>query len=189
MRGRGTRSTPRTPRTPRSEDGSVLVEAAIIVPVLLLLLFAIIDFGAMYNDYLSVRQGTREAARQVAVSTSPVAPSGSWTCPVYGAPTTGDAYALLCYAKDRIGLDASKTRVSIAFTKAPTSPYYLAGNPVVVCAQYPAKSTTGVTAPFLSGKYMTSKVEIRIEQSSTTFTGTVQETPLTGSWPASCTTP
>src|SRR5436305_1681114 len=46
-------------RTLRREDGASLVEFALIAPILFLLLFGLIDFGFIYNDFLSLRHGVR----------------------------------------------------------------------------------------------------------------------------------
>jgi hypothetical protein len=170
------------------ERGAALVEAAIVVPILIALLFGIIDFGFMFNDYLAVRQGTREGARQAAVSTKPMPPTGTWAsngCVTgVNSGTNLDGYDLVCFVKDRLGLKQSDTRVKIFFVPQSGSKPFAAGQGVTVCTQYPAKSITGFATPFLAGRVLQSKVEIRIEQDSTWATP-VAETPLT-SWPASC---
>jgi hypothetical protein len=83
-----------------------------VVPILLIVVFGIIDFGAVFNNYLVARHGTREGARQSVVSTTPLPPGGgSWNstnCQTNGIPTSGDGYDLVCFTKDRIGLDESK---------------------------------------------------------------------------------
>ena len=50
------------------EKGAVLVEAAIVIPVLIIILLGIIDFGFAFNSYISLRQGTRETGRQMVVN-------------------------------------------------------------------------------------------------------------------------
>lgn len=45
------------------ERGATLVEFAVIFPLLLLLLFAVIDFGRLAITYISVSTASREAAR------------------------------------------------------------------------------------------------------------------------------
>lgn len=47
----------------RDERGATLVEAAIAYGVLFLALFAVVEFGLMFKDWLSVSQATREGAR------------------------------------------------------------------------------------------------------------------------------
>jgi Flp pilus assembly protein TadG len=45
-----------------------MVEFALIMPVLCMVLFAIIQFGILFNDYLSLTDATRVGARKAAVS-------------------------------------------------------------------------------------------------------------------------
>ena len=47
----------------KSERGQSLVEFALVVPVLLLLLFGIIDFGRVFHASLTIDHAGREAAR------------------------------------------------------------------------------------------------------------------------------
>jgi Flp pilus assembly protein TadG len=56
----------RSRRRPR-DDGAVLVEFALVAPLLFLLIFAIIDFGWVFGQHLDVRHGAREGARLAAV--------------------------------------------------------------------------------------------------------------------------
>jgi hypothetical protein len=169
------------------ERGAALVEMALVLPLLFVLVFGMIDFASVYSDYQSLRQGTREGARQTSVSTTPGPPGAtSWdstNCQTVGITTAGDGYDLVCYTKNRIGLNESKTRVSVFFA-APWTP----GQGVTICTQYAAGSLTGVFGSMLNGRALQSHLEIRIEQPSATFTAPVQETPLPGtSWPATCT--
>ncbi|HIQ01886.1 MAG TPA: hypothetical protein EYH30_07120, partial [Anaerolineales bacterium] len=46
--------------------GQTLVEFALILPVLLLLLFGIIEFGAAFHAWLTLEHAAREAARYAA---------------------------------------------------------------------------------------------------------------------------
>jgi len=47
----------------RNENGQSLVEFAIMLPVLLLLLMGILEFGLILNSYLTINNSAREAAR------------------------------------------------------------------------------------------------------------------------------
>jgi Flp pilus assembly protein TadG len=51
----------------RDERGAVAVEFALIAPVLILLLFGIVDYGLVFNAQLQVTGAAREAARTMAV--------------------------------------------------------------------------------------------------------------------------
>ena len=50
-------------RLRNNTNGSTLLEAAIVTPLLLLLTFAIIDFGAMFYVYLALENGVSQATR------------------------------------------------------------------------------------------------------------------------------
>lgn len=47
--------------------GQAMVELAIVLPILLLLIMGIIDFGRIYHGYLAVTTAAREGARQAAI--------------------------------------------------------------------------------------------------------------------------
>ncbi|HBT20210.1 MAG TPA: pilus assembly protein TadE [Peptococcaceae bacterium] len=50
--------------------GQALVELAMVIPILLMLLFGVIEFGRIFNAYLMVNQASREGARIAAVGGS-----------------------------------------------------------------------------------------------------------------------
>lgn len=60
-------------RAMRDERGGVLVELAMVLPVFLLLLFGLIDFGRMGYEYVMASKATDVAAR-LAVARPPVCP-------------------------------------------------------------------------------------------------------------------
>ena len=56
----------------KREDGQSLVEFAMVVPIFLLVLFAIVDFGMAFHAWITVTNSAREGARVGAVH-APVA--------------------------------------------------------------------------------------------------------------------
>ena len=123
-----------------------MVEFALVVPVFLLILFGIVDFGLAFNDYNSLRQGVREGAREGVVAE-------------FGVGCTGTAsQRLTCLTEERIGQDAAATRVKVKLEGA-----YAVGEQLTVCAQYPVTSTTGLFQPMLSGRVLKSKITMRLE--------------------------
>lgn len=52
----------------RSEKGASAVEFALILPILLMIVFAIFEFGIAYNNYISLTHAAREGARLAAVN-------------------------------------------------------------------------------------------------------------------------
>lgn len=51
----------------KSEKGQAMVEFALILPILILLLCGIIDFGWLYSNKISATNAAREAARYSAI--------------------------------------------------------------------------------------------------------------------------
>jgi hypothetical protein len=51
----------------KKEHGAVAVEMAIVLPLLLMLLIGIIEFGRVFNVQISLSQAAREGARHAAV--------------------------------------------------------------------------------------------------------------------------
>jgi Flp pilus assembly protein TadG len=147
----------------RDQRGAAAVEFALVVPILLLIVFGIVDFGIAFNNFENVRSGTREAARLGVVNDLSSAPS----CTINGVPITPPAdptaaadatNALICKAKDRIGLDQGETKVKLQITGQSV------GDSLQVCASFPVTALTGLTVPFLSNRTLTSTVTMRLEQ-------------------------
>jgi Flp pilus assembly pilin Flp len=93
-------------RRRRNERGAAAVEAALITPVLVLLVFGIIEFSFTLRDYQVVSSDVRVAARIASTG----AGTGPGTCEVYvGAPpcTSGNAPALAQLAADAIQREGS----------------------------------------------------------------------------------
>jgi Flp pilus assembly protein TadG len=51
----------------RCSRGQSLVETAIILPLVLLLIMGIIDFGLLFNNYILISNASREGARKAAL--------------------------------------------------------------------------------------------------------------------------
>jgi hypothetical protein len=52
------------------DRGAAAVEAALVLPILLLIVFGIIDFGRMLNAQITLNEAAREGARAVALDAS-----------------------------------------------------------------------------------------------------------------------
>lgn len=55
------------PGSLKNEKGQALVEMALVMPLLLLLLMGIFEFGRIFFDYLSIANASREGARWAVV--------------------------------------------------------------------------------------------------------------------------
>ena len=53
--------------------GAVAVETALVLPILLLLIFGIIEFGRLYNAQLTLTHGAREGVREYVITGEPSA--------------------------------------------------------------------------------------------------------------------
>jgi Flp pilus assembly protein TadG len=54
-----------------------MVEFALVVPILCVILFGVFQFGALYNDYVTLTDATRVGARKGAVSRHDANPAGA----------------------------------------------------------------------------------------------------------------
>jgi len=61
----------------RSEKGQTMVEFAIALPILCLILFAVIQFGIVFNNYIALTDAARAGARKAAVSRQTSDPTGA----------------------------------------------------------------------------------------------------------------
>ena len=61
----------------RSERGQSLTEFALALPILALLLFAVIQFGIVFNNFVTLTDATRAGARKAAVDRQLANPAGS----------------------------------------------------------------------------------------------------------------
>lgn len=51
----------------RKDGGAAAVETALVLPILLLIVFGLIDFGRMFNAQITLNEAAREGARAVAL--------------------------------------------------------------------------------------------------------------------------
>ena len=129
----------------RGEKGANLVEFAFIAPLLILLLFGIVEFAWVFATNLDVKHGAREGARITAVNT----------------PDTGnvDLAAEICSRIDLAGSDPATT-VTWASDGTPA-----VGEGVTVTVSTPTSTLTGIMDWAFAGVgTLDSTVEIRIEQ-------------------------
>jgi Flp pilus assembly protein TadG len=110
-------------RSLRNQRGQAVTEFAVILPVLLLVLLAIYQFGVVFNNYIQVTAAAREGARKAAVSRS------SGNC----AAVQGMAVSAAKGAAP--GLNQSNMNVTVTATC--TNNAYAAGTNTTVTVTYP----------------------------------------------------
>lgn len=127
----------------RSERGASLVEFALVAPLLIVLIFGIIEFGWVFAQVNDVRHGAREGARLAAVEdTWDVSAIGQEVCDRMddsGTRPTTVTVGTLVGAGDR----GSTASVSVTQTYS---------------------TLTRLFDPLLAGKLLTSDIEFRVEQ-------------------------
>jgi Flp pilus assembly protein TadG len=74
----------------RSEKGQATTEFAVVLPILVVLLFGIIQFGIAFKDYLSLTDAVRAGARKAAVSRNLSDPVGATRTAVRNAASDLD---------------------------------------------------------------------------------------------------
>ncbi|MFB6612308.1 TadE/TadG family type IV pilus assembly protein [Agromyces sp. NPDC056379] len=80
----------------RTERGAAAVEFALIVPVLLLLVFGVIEFSRLYNEQISLTNAARSAARVMAIGNNQAAAVAEAivAAPALDPPLTGGDVAV-----------------------------------------------------------------------------------------------
>ena len=69
----------------KSEQGQSLTEFALALPILALLLFAVIQFGVAFNNYVTLTDATRAGARKAAVGRQSVNPVSDCQAAIRGS--------------------------------------------------------------------------------------------------------
>ena len=60
----------------RNEDGQTMTEFALVLPILAVLLFGVIQFGIVFNNYVTLTDAVRAGARKGAVGRFGASPAG-----------------------------------------------------------------------------------------------------------------
>jgi Flp pilus assembly protein TadG len=97
----------------KAERGQTMTEFALIAPLLVVLVFAIIQFGIAFNNYLALTDATRAAARKGAVSRNAGDPKGTCEAAGYAAGANldnpGTDFKLNCSSSWGAGSDVTVT--------------------------------------------------------------------------------
>jgi Flp pilus assembly protein TadG len=78
----------------RNDRGQTMVEFALVVPILCVVLFGILQFGALYNDYVTLTDATRVGARKAATSRHLASPEAAAEAAARSAASGLDAAEL-----------------------------------------------------------------------------------------------
>ncbi len=123
------------------EKGAAAVEFAIVLPMLILLVFGIMEAGWYFGQVVEVRNAAREGARLAAVD--------------YPVPGLGDEIAIRNETCSRSPLSADRASVSLKYDSA--------ADTATVTVKQTYASLTGVI-PYFGGNEIKSTVVMRYER-------------------------
>jgi Flp pilus assembly protein TadG len=171
---------------PRRDAGAAAVEFALVLPILILILFGIIDYGLYFGNALDTRSGVARATRQAVVDNfTPCTPSGTFAL-------TSDSGYLACMVEARTDPLAGTTYVKVILPTDANNPTstdtgWFPGESVVVCEATVAVGVTGYV-PLPTKGVIRVRLVSEIEQHATATqldTGGADATPP-GGWDPWC---
>ncbi|HEY5202892.1 MAG TPA: TadE/TadG family type IV pilus assembly protein [Acidothermaceae bacterium] len=127
-------------RVQRRDSGAAAVEFALVLPILLLIVFGIIDYGLYFGNSLDTRSGVATVTRQAVVN------NFDTTCPVpVGFALGSDSGYLACMVEARTDPLGGTTFVKVILPTDPASNKtgWYEGESVVVCEATVAVGVTG----------------------------------------------
>jgi hypothetical protein len=132
-------------RRRRQDDGAAAVEFALVLPILVLILFGIIDYGLYFSNSFGVRGGAQDAARQGSVANFNPYPSD---CASYSpsldttvSSPSPDITNLMCAARHETGHVTGHLYVAVVVDPNGWAP----GNSLTVCEVVKSVGITGYT--------------------------------------------
>lgn len=150
-----------------NEDGQSMLEFILVLPVFLLMLFMIIDFGWLFYNMNNVQTATRNAARIACVEFTDTCfnatPEGNWdfvdtkeySLSDYVANTssyTVQEQDILDQVSNILTSNQDTTTVTISYSGGPTVEERIEGD-VTVAVKYKINSITGIIAVGQDGMY------------------------------------
>jgi Flp pilus assembly protein TadG len=133
----------------RDESGQAITEFALILPILMALLLGIIQFGIVFNNYVTITDAARAGARKAAVSRF---------------LSDNGAAAKTVTRNSAQGLDQAKLGVSVSACAAgncSASAWNIPGSDVVVTTTYPY--TVNILGWTVKAGNLTSTTKERLE--------------------------
>lgn len=136
----------------RNEEGTAIAELALVLPLLLVLLLGMLDFGKAMNEWIDQTHLANEGARLAAVNYCPDTTSADCGWAAKGCPVTGRSECIAWY----VGKQAEVGELKPSGSSCPSGPtcpgraktrYAPAQNAQQVCVSYPNGSTTRVGDP------------------------------------------
>jgi hypothetical protein len=138
----------------RDEHGAVVLEFALIAPIILMILFGVLTWGLWLNDAMNLRQGVREASRQGVVNNF----GSTGSCGAsYAVTPSADLQKLVCRTKDAGAGITGDTYVKVLLPGG-----WVRGSSLVVCTIIRSDRIPSML-PLPNGGVITSKSRMAIE--------------------------
>lgn len=148
------------------DGGAAAVELALVIPLFMLLVFGIVNYGFWFNDSVSARQGVREGARRAVVQHVSTGCTGT------------DLAAYACGTRAQMVTSGGTSYVMLSY---PSSPGWVRGAELLVCGMVQPINVTGFV-PLPTGGLIKTKTTMSIENVTPVPTGAVSfaDTPPAG---------
>ncbi len=151
---------------PRRDAGAAAVEFALVLPVLVLILFGIIDYGLYFSNTINAESGVQTAARQAIVGNL----DPTCATPDDAQPSTSPQVGeLMCMVKKNTGSITGTSFVKVVFPAVPANGAnpagWYPGQQLIVCEVIQVEGLTGyVPLPRHDGQVaIRSKVVTQLE--------------------------
>ena len=144
----------------RDEQGVALIEFALVLPLTLLILFGLIDFGFIFNGYNTLRNGVQAGARLA--SDDQYQYGGTATCSGTD-PTSQMICSVVAGIGTLFGTQPGTLKVGISITSASVH-FQTGGQNVTVCASAGLNSTSGLLYRTFLGETMSSSSTLFLAQ-------------------------
>lgn len=94
-----------------NEQGQTMTEFALVLPLMIVLLFGVIQFGIAFNNYVTLTDAVRAAARKAAVSREAGDPAGECVAAARaaGADLIQTSFAVTCSSTWQPATDVTVT--------------------------------------------------------------------------------
>lgn len=124
-----------------NKSGQAIVETALILPLILLILMGIIDFGFLFNNYLVIDNASREGARSAAVGST-------------------DSVIMSTVSSMTLSLEPTKLKTTIY----PTGASRIKGSQVTITIEYDYSLITPIIGAIVPNPvHLTAKTVMRVE--------------------------
>ena len=108
----------------RDDRGAVLVETVLVLPILIVLIFGMVEFGRVFNAQLQVNHAAREAARSYGITgdfTGATNRANDATTLTIVVTNTGPACDPLAFSGDAVEITVNTdVAISVPFFGSPT---------------------------------------------------------------------